>query len=34
MRDWTQQGFEVFGYIKHEDNPNAPLIAAEFAAGF
>jgi uncharacterized protein YecE (DUF72 family) len=34
MRGWAQAGIEVFGYIKHEDNPNAPLIAAEFAKGF
>ena len=33
MRGWAQDGIEVFAYIKHEDNPNAPLIALEFAKG-
>src|SRR5207249_3839924 len=33
IRTWGRQGVEVFAYIKHEDNPNAPLIALEFAAG-
>ncbi len=28
---WARQGTEVFAYIKHEDNPNAPVIAMEFA---
>jgi uncharacterized protein YecE (DUF72 family) len=31
---WAGQGIEVFGYIKHEDNPNAPNIALEFAKAF
>jgi uncharacterized protein YecE (DUF72 family) len=31
IRDWAKAGIEVFAYIKHEDNPNAPLIAMEFA---
>jgi uncharacterized protein YecE (DUF72 family) len=31
---WAQAGIEVFAYIKHEDNPNAPQIALEFAEGF
>ncbi len=31
---WAGRGIEVFAYIKHEDNPNAPLIAMEFARGF
>jgi uncharacterized protein YecE (DUF72 family) len=33
MRGWSREGTEVFAYIKHEDNPNAPLIALEFAQG-
>jgi uncharacterized protein YecE (DUF72 family) len=31
LRTWADNGIEVFAYIKHEDNPNAPLIALEFA---
>jgi len=31
IRGWARDGIEVFAYIKHEDNPNAPLIALEFA---
>ena len=31
IRSWAQGGIEVFAYIKHEDNPNAPIIALEFA---
>ena len=31
IRSWARDGIEVFAYIKHEDNPNAPLIALEFA---
>jgi uncharacterized protein YecE (DUF72 family) len=27
-------GIDVFAYIKHKDNPNAPVIALEFAEGF
>jgi uncharacterized protein YecE (DUF72 family) len=34
LRGWAGGGVEVFGYIKHEDNPNAPLIALDFAKGF
>jgi len=30
---WARDGIEVFAYIKHEDNPEAPLIALEFASG-
>jgi uncharacterized protein YecE (DUF72 family) len=33
IRRWEQDGIEVFAYIKHEDNPEAPLIALEFANG-
>ena len=32
LKNWAANDVEVFGYIKHEDNPNAPLIALEFAA--
>jgi uncharacterized protein YecE (DUF72 family) len=31
IRGWAASGIEVFAYIKHKDNPNAPLIALEFA---
>lgn len=31
IRAWARDGIEVFAYIKHEDNPNAPLIALDFA---
>ena len=34
IRAWAEAGTEVFAYIKHEDNPNAPLIALEFAKAF
>jgi len=33
-RDWAQAGTEVFAYIKHKDNPNAPQIALDFAKDF
>jgi uncharacterized protein YecE (DUF72 family) len=33
MREWRDGGIDVFAYIKHEDNPNAPLLALEFAQG-
>src|SRR6185295_3233063 len=33
LREWAAGGTEVFAYIKHEDNPDAPQIALEFAAG-
>jgi uncharacterized protein YecE (DUF72 family) len=33
LRRWAADGIEVFAYIKHEDNPNAPLIALQFAQG-
>ena len=33
LRGWADQGTEVFAYIKHEDNPDAPRIAMEFAKG-
>ncbi len=34
IQAWAQSGIDVFAYIKHEDNPNAPLIALEFAKAF
>jgi uncharacterized protein YecE (DUF72 family) len=33
IRRWEQSGIDVFAYIKHEDNPEAPLVALEFAKG-
>jgi uncharacterized protein YecE (DUF72 family) len=33
FREWSKTGVDVFAYIKHEDNPDAPLIALEFARG-
>lgn len=33
IRGWAQAGAETFVYIKHEDNPDAPHIAVEFARG-
>jgi uncharacterized protein YecE (DUF72 family) len=33
IQAWAKDGIEVFAYIKHEDNPNAPLIALDFVAG-
>jgi len=33
IQGWANGGIEVFAYIKHEDNPDAPLIALEFAKG-
>jgi uncharacterized protein YecE (DUF72 family) len=34
LQGWAKDGIEVFAYIKHEDNPDAPLIALDFAKGF
>lgn len=31
IRAWAAGGVDVFAYIKHEDNPDAPRIAREFA---
>jgi uncharacterized protein YecE (DUF72 family) len=31
IQQWAAGGVEVFAYIKHENNPQAPLIALEFA---
>lgn len=33
FRNWAVGGLDVFAFIKHEDNPDAPRIALEFAAG-
>jgi uncharacterized protein YecE (DUF72 family) len=32
-REWVAQGVDVYMYIKHEDNPDAPRIALELASG-
>lgn len=31
IRAWVREGRDVFTYIKHEDNPDAPLIALELS---
>ena len=33
-RNWATSGLDVFAYVKHKDNPDAPRIALEFAEGF
>jgi uncharacterized protein YecE (DUF72 family) len=33
FRGWIAAGTEVFAYVKHKDNPEAPRIAMEFAGG-
>ena len=33
IRAFTQEGIDVFAFIKHKDNPEAPLIAIDFAEG-
>jgi len=33
-RNWAESGTEVFAFIKHKDNPDAPQIARAFAEGF
>jgi uncharacterized protein YecE (DUF72 family) len=33
FRAWRASGTDVFAYIKHKDNPDAPRIAMEFASG-
>ena len=30
IRTWVESGIDVFAFIKHEDNPEAPLVALEF----
>jgi uncharacterized protein YecE (DUF72 family) len=32
IRSWATEG-DVFAFIKHEDNPEAPIIALQFAEG-
>jgi uncharacterized protein YecE (DUF72 family) len=32
IRSWVGQGIDVFAFIKHEDNPEAPLVALQFDA--
>jgi len=31
VRGWAREGIDVYAFVKHEDNPDAPLIAMEFA---
>lgn len=31
IRQWVRDGIAVYAYIKHEENPDAPRIALEFA---
>ena len=31
FRSWSRDGLDVYAFVKHEDNPDAPLIAMEFA---
>jgi uncharacterized protein YecE (DUF72 family) len=33
FREWEKAGLDVFAYIKHKDNPDAPKIALEFSEG-
>lgn len=33
MRGWAEQGIDVYAFIKHEDNPDAPLQALAFGVG-
>ena len=33
IRGWVGQGLDVFAYVKHEDNPDAPRLALELAEG-
>jgi uncharacterized protein YecE (DUF72 family) len=33
FQTWVDRGLDVFAFIKHEDNPRAPLVALEFARG-
>ncbi|HEX9296673.1 MAG TPA: DUF72 domain-containing protein [Polyangiaceae bacterium] len=34
FREFSAAGVDVFVFIKHKDNPEAPLIALDFASGF
>ena len=31
IRGWADDGIDVFAYVKHEDHPDAPHLAREFA---
>jgi uncharacterized protein YecE (DUF72 family) len=31
IREWADHGVDVFAYLKHEDNPDAPQFATEWA---
>src|SRR5258706_13934767 len=33
LSDFANSGVDVFAFIKHKDNPDAPLIALDFACG-
>ena len=33
IKGWAGAGIDVYAFIKHEDNPDAPRIALEFAGG-
>ena len=33
LRGWVSDGIDVYAFIKHEDNPDAPQIALDFATG-
>jgi uncharacterized protein YecE (DUF72 family) len=33
FRNWAESGTDVYAYIKHKDNPDAPDIALAFAEG-
>jgi uncharacterized protein YecE (DUF72 family) len=33
-RNWAESGIEVYAFIKHKDNPDAPRIALAFAESF
>jgi uncharacterized protein YecE (DUF72 family) len=33
FREWAESGIDVFAYIKHKDNPDAPNIALSFSEG-
>jgi hypothetical protein len=33
LGSWAEEGIEVFAFLKHEDDPQAALVALEFARG-
>jgi len=33
IRGWVGEGLDVYAYVKHEDNPDAPRLALELAEG-